>query len=184
MTNFKFTQVLFNDRRLAWLWLPIRVYVGFVWLMAGSAKLSEPVWVGEKAGVAVTGFLNGALQKTAGAHPDVQGWYAWPIQNIGLPNATIFSYLVTFGEILIGALIIVGAFTAIATFFGLVMNFSYLLAGAVSVNPQLIILEIFLLLAWRTCGLIGLDRWLAKYWQSNRYFLQGTTEQPFNERTS
>lgn len=178
MMQFKPTHFLFNDQRLAWLWLPIRVYVGFVWLMAGWEKLFKPVWIGEQAGVAVTGFLNGALQKTVGDHPDVQSWYAWLIQNIGLPNATLFSYLVTFGEILIGALLIVGALTAVASFFGLVMNFSYLLAGAVSVNPQLVILQLLLLLAWRTSGYIGLDRWLYKYLRIGSYFMVEPQEKP------
>ncbi len=53
------TQRLFADPRLAPLWTLLRVYVGYEWLMSGWGKVTHPagVWVGEKAGVAVSGFL-------------------------------------------------------------------------------------------------------------------------------
>jgi thiosulfate dehydrogenase (quinone) large subunit len=156
------SKFLFADTRLAPLWTLIRLYVGYEWLIAGWGKLTNPagVWVGEKAGTAVTGFLNGALTKTDGAHPDVQGYSAWFLQNIALPNASLFSYLVTFGEIAVGIALIMGLFTGIAAFFGGFMNASYLLAGTVSTNPVLFILAMLLVLAWRTAGYWGLDRWV------------------------
>jgi uncharacterized membrane protein YphA (DoxX/SURF4 family) len=64
-----FSQALFGDVRWAWIWLILRVYVGWQWLEAGFGKLQNPVWTGSKAGVALTGFINGALAKTAGDHP-------------------------------------------------------------------------------------------------------------------
>ena len=53
-----------------------------------------------------------------------------------------------------------GAFTGIAAFFGSLMNMSYLFAGAVSVNPIMALLQLFLILAWRIAGWFGLDRYL------------------------
>lgn len=154
------SRALFADTRLAWLWTLIRLYVGYEWLLAGWEKLSNPagVWVGDKAGAAVTGFLRGALSKTTGDHPDVQGWYASFIEHVALPNATLFSYLVTYGEILVGVALILGLFTGIAAFFGGFMNASYLLAGTVSTNPLLFVLATWLVLAWRVAGYWGLDR--------------------------
>jgi thiosulfate dehydrogenase (quinone) large subunit len=156
------TRFLFADTRLAPLWTILRLYVGYEWLTAGWGKLTNPagVWVGEKAGTAVTGFLNGALGKTSGAHPDVQGFYAWFIQNVALPNAAVMSYLVTYGEILVGVALILGLFTGIAAFFGGFLNTNFLLAGAVSMNPVLFVLSTLLVLAWRTAGYWGLDRWM------------------------
>lgn len=154
---------LFADTRFSWVWLAIRLYAGWEWFIAGWDKLSNPVWIGDKAGVAVQGFLNGALQKTSGAHPDVSGWYGAFIQNVALPHSAFFSYLVTFGEIAVGVALILGIFTGIAAFFGAVMNFNYLFAGTISVNPLLILLEIFLILSWRTAGWIGIDRYLLSW---------------------
>ena len=75
----KAIKFLFTDTRASWFWLLLRLYLGYEWLMAGWAKFTDEngVWVGAKAGTAVTGFLNRALQKTTGEHPDVSGWYAW-----------------------------------------------------------------------------------------------------------
>ena len=153
---------LFSDVRMAPLWTLVRLYVGYEWLIAGWGKATNPagVWVGAKAGAAVTGFLTGALKKTGGDHPDVQGYYGWFIQHVALPNATFLSYAVTFGEIFVGIALILGLFTGIAAFFGGLMNTNYLMAGTVSSNPMLFVLATLLVLAWRTSGYWGLDRWL------------------------
>ncbi len=151
---------LFSDKRLSWLWLIIRVYIGWQWLVAGWEKVINPVWVGDKAGVAISGFLNGTLLKTGGAHPSVADWYANFIKMVALPNAGIFSYMVSFGELFVGVALILGAFTGIAAFFGALMNVNYLLAGTLSINPQMLVLQFFLILAWRTAGWLGLDRFM------------------------
>jgi thiosulfate dehydrogenase [quinone] large subunit len=153
-------KALFGDVRWAWLWLLVRLYVGWQWLSAGWGKLGNPAWTGENSGAAITGFVQGALDKTGGAHPDVQGWYAWFLQNLVLPNASTWAYLVTWGEILVGIALILGIFTGIAAFFGSLMNLNYLLAGTVSTNPILFSLAILLILAWKTAGWWGLDRWI------------------------
>ena len=154
------SEFLFGDTRLSWLWLVARLYVGYQWLMAGWEKLQSPAWVGAKAGAGVQGFLSGALGKTTGAHPDVSSWYAFFIRNVAAAHPVVISYLVTYGEFLVGLALILGAFTGIAAFFGAFMNFNYLFAGTVSVNPILLFIELFLILAWRNAGWLGLDRWL------------------------
>jgi thiosulfate dehydrogenase [quinone] large subunit len=151
-------KTLFGDVRLAWLWLIVRLYVGWEWIQAGWGKLNNPAWTGSKAGAALTGFINGALAKTAGDHPDVQAWYAWFLQHLVLPRAALWGYLISWGETLVGVALILGIFTGIAAFFGSFMNVNYLLAGAVSTNPILFVLATWLVLAWKTAGWWGLDR--------------------------
>jgi thiosulfate dehydrogenase [quinone] large subunit len=153
-------KILFGDVRMSWLWLIVRLYVGYEWLVAGWAKVQNPAWFGSNAGSALTGFLKGALAKAAGDHPDVQGWYAGFLQNVVMPNASVWSNLVAVGEVLVGIALILGIFTGIAALFGSFMNFNYLLAGTVSTNPVLLFLATFLVLAWKTAGWIGLDHWL------------------------
>lgn len=145
------------------IWTILRVYLGWSWLTSGFGKVfgsNSTVWVGDKAGIAVTGFLQGALAKTSGPHPDVQWWYAWFIQHMALPNAKIFSYFVAWGELLVGIALILGAFTTLALLAGLLMNFSYLLAGTVSANPVFQIQELILLFAGAAAFYWGVDRWL------------------------
>ena len=105
------------------------------------------------------GFAQGALQQTGGEHPQVTGWYAGFLENVVIPNAALFSYLVTFGEILVGLGLIAGLFTGIAAFFGGFMNASFLFAGTAGANPLMFILAILLMLAWRVAGYWGFDRW-------------------------
>lgn len=150
---------LFGDVKWAWLWLILRLYVGWQWLEAGLGKMGNPAWTGSNAGAAITGFVNGALSKTGGEHPDVQAWYAAFLRNIVLPNASQWSYLITFGEVLVGIALILGLFTGIAAFFGSPMNLNYMLAGTVSTNPILFVIATWLVLAWKTAGWLGLDRW-------------------------
>ncbi len=150
---------LFRDTRFAVIWLPVRFYVGWEWLSAGWGKVNDIAWVGEKAGTGIAGFVAGALAKTTGAHPSVQGWYASFLQNFVAPHPVVWSYAITFGELLVGAGLIVGLFVGIAAFFGVFMNMNYLFAGTISTNPALAILGLFLILAWRVAGWWGLDRW-------------------------
>lgn len=160
------SKILFADTRIAILWLVVRLYVGYEWLMAGWGKFNTAVWM-DGSGTALGGFVKGALTKASGAHPDVQGWYAYFLNHFVLPNAGWFSYIIVGGEILIGLALILGAFTGVAAFFGAFMNMNFLLAGAVSVNPILIFLELFLILGWRVAGWYGLDRYILKYMTSH-----------------
>ncbi|MEK7107506.1 MAG: DoxX family protein, partial [Patescibacteria group bacterium] len=125
-------------------------------------------WVGDSAGAAITGFVKGALMKTvefckpapAPCHPDVQGWYAAFLQNVVLPSSELWSYMIAWGEVIVGVALILGLFVGLAAFFGAFMNLNFLLAGTVSVNPIFLTLGIFLVLAWRVAGYWGLDRYV------------------------
>ena len=87
----KVAKFIFSDPKMSVFWLLVRIYVGWEWLQAGIAKLQSPVWTGDQAGTAMAGFVNGALQKTTGAHIDVQGFYAGFLQLIVLPHTALWS---------------------------------------------------------------------------------------------
>ena len=146
-----------RDTNSSWLWLLVRLYLGYEWLMAGWAKVGAEAWTGSKAGTALAGFVTKALTKTSGAHPDVQSWYAWFLTHIVVPAPSFWSYLVAYGELLVGIALILGVVVGVAAFFGAFMNMNYMLAGTVSVNPQMLALSVLLMLAWRVAGYIGLD---------------------------
>jgi len=69
---------------------------------------------------------------------------------------------------------ILGMFTGIAAILGGFMNWNFMMAGSASVNPVLFILSVLLVLAWKTAGWWGLDRWLLPLlgspWQPGRLF--------------
>jgi thiosulfate dehydrogenase [quinone] large subunit len=153
-------RALFADVRWSWIWLLLRVYVGWSWLSEGINKAQTPGWIGSKAGSFLTTWIGAALTKTHGAHPDVQDWYGLFLSTVVLPHAVFWSYVVTFGEMCVGIGLILGLFTGIAAFFGTTMNASYLLAGTVSTNPILFAFGTLLVLAWKTAGWWGIDRLL------------------------
>jgi thiosulfate dehydrogenase [quinone] large subunit len=153
-------RALFGNVRWAWIWLLVRLFAGYEWIRAALTKLQSPAWTGSDAGTAISGFVNGALQKTGGAHPDVQSWYAWFLSHVVLSNAALWSRMVAYGEMLVGIALLLGIFTGIAAFFGGFMNMNYLLSGSVSTNPILLALAVLLVLAWKTAGWWGLDRWV------------------------
>jgi len=142
----------------ATVWFVVRMNVGAQWLLAGWEKITSPAW--GTSGKAPQGFATGALAKASGANSAVQGWYAWFLQHMVLPNVGFFSFLITWGEFAVGVGVLLGLLTSIAAGFGVLMNLNYLLAGTVSINPVLGMFGLFLCFAWRVCGWISIDRWL------------------------
>lgn len=160
---------LTHDTRSAPLWFIVRIYLGYEWLMAGWDKVLNPAWFGAGAGASIQGFVNGALAKTGGAHPDVSQWYAWFLQTVVLPHPTFWANAISVGEVLVGLGLIVGLLTGVAAFFGFFMNLNFLWAGTVSVNPTMLLLALSLILAQRVAGHWGLDRYARAFLSKKRF---------------
>ena len=138
------------------LWLVARLWLGYEWFNAGIEKVfgeGSVVWVGPKAGAAVAGFLKGAIAKSALAegfdpiktpHPAVNEWYATLARDVFLPNAALFSYLVAFGEVAIGAALILGLFTRFSSVMSVLLCLALMMAGATSTLPQMLTLSVAL----------------------------------------
>ncbi|CAI8981298.1 hypothetical protein KOY_03777 [Bacillus cereus VDM021] len=67
------------------------------------------------------------------------------------------SFLVQWGEILVGLGLLLGRLTKTAVFFGIIINTAFLLSGTVSTNPNMILLSILILVAGHNAGRVGLD---------------------------
>ena len=158
ITDSPVAKFIFADTRMAWVWLIVRVYLAYTWLSAGYEKFVGKGWV--DGGAALKGFWSGAIATTP--KPVITfDWYRAFIQfMLDTQSYVWFAKLVTFGEILIGVALLVGAFTGIAAFAGGFMNWNFMMAGSTSVNPVFFALSVFLILAWRTAGYWGLDRYL------------------------
>jgi thiosulfate dehydrogenase (quinone) large subunit len=157
------------------IWTLLRIWLGYEWLKAGIEKVGDPKWVGSDAGASISGFFQNALAKATGEHPAVQSWYASFIENFALPNAKAFSYVVTFGEILVGVSLILGALTVVGLVAGAFMNLNYLFAGTVSTNPILYTAAIILLVMGYASSIYGVDRFILPYVKRNYNREQGST---------
>lgn len=147
----------------------IRIYLGVLWLMAGIEKVS---------GFTAEKFISAAI-KSPVLEPtghSAYGWYTSILENFVAPNIGIFNFLVVWGEIFIGLGLIFGAFTTTATFFALMMNFSYLLSGSISVNPKYIVLEFIVIVAGYNAGKLGLDRFIIPFIHEKVPFLKNSVE--------
>jgi thiosulfate dehydrogenase (quinone) large subunit len=136
----------------------LRLYLGYSWLTAGLHKLT-----GE--GFDTTGFLKGAIANPVKG-PDgsmVYSTYVGFLKDFAVPNAHIFNTIVPLGEFLVGLGLILGCLTTAAMFFGLVMNFAYVMAGTISTNPMDILLGVIILFAGYNAGKFGLDRWVLPF---------------------
>jgi thiosulfate dehydrogenase (quinone) large subunit len=178
---------LFGSSRAAWIWLIARLWLGWEWLSAGWGKVfggtitvrfwewgdSQYALTGDAnvgwvradgdvgVGDSVAGFADRAIQASEGPHPDVAfGWYVAFLEFVRDTAHPWLGPAVAIGELVLGVLLILGLFTGIAAVLGAVLNFSFVFAGSAGVNPAMILVSIFLVLAWRNAGWYGLDRWL------------------------
>ena len=131
------------------------------WIRSGTVKTPD----GQRTlqvGDAVAGFAKGALASgTAGDHPDIAySWYVNWLEWLRDTGHTFFGPLVAVGEVVIGICLILGLFTGIMAFFGVVLNLSFMFSGSAGVNPAFAILGLLLVLAWRNAGWYGLDRFV------------------------
>jgi len=164
---------LLKNKFFTVVWTVLRIWLGYQWISAGYEKVTGGGWVGATSGVGITGFLKGAVAKAGGAHPAVQSWYADFIKNVALPNTITFSYLVAFGEILVGISLILGALTVVGLIAGAFMNLNYLLAGTTSTNPNLYTVAVILLFVGANAYTIGLDHFLVPIIKDKFFKMKG-----------
>ncbi len=168
-------RTVFSSTRLAWLWLIVRVWLGYNWVEATiSHKIGNPAWV--KTGAAIKGFWQHAIAVPTNGKPPIEyGWYRDFLAYLLSIHAEVWmGKLVAYGELLIGIALILGAFVGIAAFFGAFMNWNFMMAGTASTNPMLFAVAVMLILGWKVAGYYGLDRYLLPVlgtpWRPGRVF--------------
>ena len=151
---------LLNSPQAAWLWLVLRIWLGYKWIDAALHKIDSPAWV--ETGDALRGFWTGAVAIPEGGRPPIAfDWYRGFIQFLLDAEAyTWFGKLVAYGELAVGIALVLGLFTGIAAFFGGFMNWNFMMAGSASTNPLLFAISVGLVMAWKVAGYIGVDRYL------------------------
>jgi thiosulfate dehydrogenase [quinone] large subunit len=133
----------------------LRIYIGYYFFMQGIRKFQRDFpkgdWIGRQIGDLAT--------------LDIYPWYKHFLANYVVPHHELFGYLVMFGEILVGAGLILGLLTRISAFVGLFMVINYYFGpgmargGAMVAQQQTFIVSLVIFLLsnpGRTLGLDGL----------------------------
>ncbi|WP_430166630.1 DoxX family membrane protein [Peribacillus psychrosaccharolyticus] len=91
--------------------------------------------------------MQGAIAIYGGDYPALQSRWAGFLETAALPNVDLFNVLVSWGKFLGGVGLILGVFTTFSVLMGLTMNFAFLFTATVSTNAQMVLLQMFLLVA-------------------------------------
>src|SRR5690606_41851756 len=125
----RLAQELFGTTRFAWLWLLLRLYLGWAWFQAGWGKVGNPAWM--ETGAALQGYWTRAV--AVDSAPIAFDWYRrFSEALLDGGHYTRVAPLVAWGEVQVGVALSRGAFTGIAAFFGGFVDSNCLLAGPAS----------------------------------------------------
>src|SRR3972149_5039696 len=105
-----FAAALFSRSEWAWIWLAVRLYLGWQWIEAGWNKLQDPAWM--STGAALKGFWARIVVVPETGRPAIgDDWYRDFIQALlNGGHYTWFAKVVSIGEFAIGIALLVGAF--------------------------------------------------------------------------
>lgn len=140
-----------NNKVIAGILALLRIYIGYRWLTASIGKLTS-------GGFDASGFIKMASENTA-----TPAWWQTFLETVALPNAGLFSFMVQWGELLVGIALILGIFSNFAALMGIVMNLSFLFSGAGIMDAQMAALTVFIAIAGSNAGRYGLDRWFLPF---------------------
>jgi thiosulfate dehydrogenase (quinone) large subunit len=154
-TSLPVWEALKSSRLAAPVWTAMRVWLGVMWIQAGSAKL----WGAEAAA-----FLHnkGAGVAAFAAHGvPAYSWWGSFLHGFVVPNAGAIGVLVAVSEFAIGVALVAGLFTRVAALGSLALLFTYVMSGTASVSAFYALFAVVILVMWRTAGWIGVDGLIA-----------------------
>jgi thiosulfate dehydrogenase (quinone) large subunit len=140
-------------------WTAMRVWLGAMWIQAGSAKLwgaENPAFL-HNNGAGVAGFAAHGVP--------AYSWWGSFLHNFVVPNSGWIAVLVAVAEFAIGVALVAGLFTRVAAVGSLVLLFTYVMSGTASVCAFYALFAIVILTMWRTASWLGIDGLVASYRQ-------------------
>jgi thiosulfate dehydrogenase [quinone] large subunit len=148
-----------RSKVLALGWTAMRIWLGVMWIQAGTAKLwgaENPAFL-HNNGAGVAGF--------AGHGSAAYSWWGSFLHSFVVPNSGWIAILVAVSEFAIGVALALGLFTRLAALGSLVLLFTYVMSGTASVCAFYALFAIVILATWRTSSWIGLDGVISGYRQ-------------------
>lgn len=119
--------------------VPLRLFVGVIWLRSAAEKIVDPAWWD---GTAVATLVETQLAAGAVAGP----WCAWLAEHVLVPDAQLVGSTLVVLQTLTGLAILLGVATAPFLVVGIAMNVGFLLMGAVNPSAFYIPMQLTLLM--------------------------------------
>jgi thiosulfate dehydrogenase [quinone] large subunit len=151
---------LFNETGpVTWLWLVLRVWLGWQWAAAGWDKIQNPRWMD---GMQLREIWQNAIGQAGQPYSNVAyDWYGDLLGTLAANGAeTWLAPVAAFGELFAGVCLILGLFTGFAALGAAFLSFNFMLAGSGGANPVYFLFALVLIMAWKNAGWWGLDRFV------------------------
>ncbi len=129
-----------------WILLPLRLFLGTTFIYAGVQKLTDPQFFAPSA----PGYIGKQIIAFATGSP-IHGF----LLAVVAPHASLFGYLVSYGEIAIGLGALVGFLLRPAAFFGILISLLFFLSATWRVRPYFYGSDIVFIFCWLTLLLSG-----------------------------
>lgn len=144
----------FTHRFSSPLWLAIRLYLGYIWLMMGIQKIGAGWLTSDPVGGLLKLIADGTMPIPAEGYRGVAQW----LLDIGA--SPLLSYTMPFMEIAVALAFFSGVFVAPAAIGAILLNINFILTGMGQINldGRFIALQLLLVLAFRVAGLIGFEK--------------------------
>ncbi len=143
----------FKERTYLWYIAVLRIYVGYYMLIQGIRKFQRDFpkgdWIGRQIGDVAT--------------LDLYPWYKKFLLDTVVPHHEFFGYLVTVGEIAVGACLLLGLLTRLSALVGLFMLVNYYLGpgmahgGLMLAHQQIFIIALMIFVLSNPGRALGLD---------------------------
>jgi uncharacterized membrane protein YphA (DoxX/SURF4 family) len=142
-----------KERTYLWYIAVLRIYVGYYMLTQGIRKFQRDFpkgdWIGRQIGDLAT--------------LDLYPWYKRFLTAYVVPHSELFGYLVTIGEIAVGACLLLGLLTRFSALVSLFMLINYYLGpgmahgGLMLAHQQILIIALMIFLLSNPGRALGLD---------------------------
>jgi thiosulfate dehydrogenase (quinone) large subunit len=136
------------------LWLAIRLYLGYMWLMMGVQKIGAGWLTSDPVGALLKLVADGTMKVPVEGYRGVAQW----LLDIGA--APLLSLSMPFLEIAVALAFLSGVLVVPAAIGAILLNINFMLTGMgqIGLDGRFIALQLLLILAFRVAGLIGFEK--------------------------
>ena len=150
-TNFRFVP--------RWILVILRVHLGVILLLTVAGKMFRP----EPFSVEMLSYLQGFSMRNA------PGFYQSFLQQVVIPNPTLFSYLIMTGELIAGVCLLLGIFTRVGAAIAMFLFLNYMFSkGRWFWSPDsedaAVFFSALVCLIGAAGRVYGVDAYLARRW--------------------